>query len=60
MQPFNLTPELLNYIRHRAERSGLTVQQTLDKIVREAMRYDALVMTMSPDSQPRATKTAPR
>ena len=46
-----LPPELMVYLRRRASRSGKTLTETVESLVREAMHYDALVskMEVAPD-----------
>lgn len=42
-----LPPELLDYLRRRAVRTGRSLEQTLETIVRESMAYDELLAQMS-------------
>ena len=41
-----LPPELVQYLRKRALRSGRTLQETLESLIRETMTYDELVGKM--------------
>lgn len=42
-----LPPELIEYLRRRSLRTGRTLQQTLELIVRESMAYDDALAQMA-------------
>lgn len=42
-----LPPELTEYLRRRSLRTGRTLQQTLETIVRESMAYDDVLAQMA-------------
>lgn len=42
-----LPPELLDYLRRRSLRTGRTLEQTLETIVRESMAYDDVLAQMA-------------
>lgn len=46
---FDLPAELMEYLQRRAQRTGRTVPQTLETIVRESQTYDSLVAKMAKD-----------
>ncbi len=41
-----LPPELMNYLRKRAVRSGLSLQETVESLIRENMHYDDMLAKM--------------
>lgn len=42
-----LPPDLLAYLRRRSLRTGRTLEQTLETIVRESMAYDDVLAQMA-------------
>lgn len=54
---FDLSADLTEFLQHRALRTGRTIQQTLEALIRETQTYDSLVAKMSQAPQlPRGEK----
>ena len=44
---FKLPLELMDYLQERARRSGKSLDETLEDLVRESLRYEILVTEMT-------------